>query len=121
MKKYWILKGLKIMFFVSIGVFLFGYIAMRLWNGLVPDLFNGPIINWCQAVGLLILSKIFFGGFGGRGWGGNKKCGAGNSHWRERFEEKMSKMTPEERENFKKKCGANYWNKNSEDTPIIKE
>lgn len=37
---------------------LFGYIIMWLWNSLMPDIFGLPIINYWQAVGLFILSKI---------------------------------------------------------------
>ncbi len=44
---------------------LFGFIIMWLWNGLMPDIFGLTEINYWQGVGLLILSKILFGGFGG--------------------------------------------------------
>ncbi len=45
-------------------VFLFGYITMRLWNWLMPEIFELGAINYWQALGLLILAKILFGGFG---------------------------------------------------------
>lgn len=45
-------------------VFLFGYITMRLWNWLMPEIFGLGAINYWQALGLLILAKILFGGFG---------------------------------------------------------
>ncbi len=73
---------------------LFGWITMLLWNWLVPALFNGPVIGFWQALGLLLLCKILFGGFGG-------KHGGGRGHWKHRYYEKLSRMTPEERERFK--------------------
>ncbi|MTI30227.1 hypothetical protein [Xanthovirga aplysinae] len=44
---------------------LFGFIVMWLWNALMPELFGLKEINYWQAVGILILFKILFGGFGG--------------------------------------------------------
>ena len=44
-----------------------GFVVMSLWNGLMPAIFGLPPIGFWQAMGLLILSKILFGGFrGGR-------------------------------------------------------
>jgi len=45
-------------------VLLFGYITMRLWNWLMPEILGLGTINYWQALGLLILAKILFGGFG---------------------------------------------------------
>lgn len=44
---------------------LFGFIIMWLWNGLMPDIFGLPSVTYWQAVGLFILAKLIFGGFGG--------------------------------------------------------
>lgn len=43
---------------------LFGYLIMYLWNWLMPAIFGLTTITFWQAVGLCLLSKIFFGGFG---------------------------------------------------------
>ncbi len=40
---------------------LFGFIVMWLWNALMPTIFNLPEIGYWQAVGLVVLSHIFFG------------------------------------------------------------
>jgi hypothetical protein len=95
-------KGLKILMWTVGCVFfvlLFGYITMILWNWLIPTLFNGPIIQFWQALGLLLLSKILFGGFGGGHCGGGRHYG----QWKHRYYEKISGMTPEDRERFKAK------------------
>jgi hypothetical protein len=45
---------------------VFGLVVMSLWNWLMPTLFGWHVISYWQALGLLILSKILFGGFRGR-------------------------------------------------------
>lgn len=82
---------------------LAGYVVMSLWNWLMPALFGWRLITFWQAVGILILSKILFGGFrGGRGYGRNR-------YWRRRMMERWAQMTPEEREKFREgmraRCG----------------
>jgi hypothetical protein len=85
---------LKFVLFALLGVVVFGFIVMRLWNWLMPPLFGWHLLTFWQALGLLVLSKILFGGFRGRpGWGG--------MHYRRRMMERWEKMTPEEREKFR--------------------
>jgi hypothetical protein len=43
---------------------VFGALAQFLWNHLVPQLFHLPALGYWQAVGLLILGRLFFGRFG---------------------------------------------------------
>jgi len=72
---------------------MIGFVVMSLWNGLTPALFGWKVISYWQAVGLIILSRILFGGFRGAvGRGG---------HWRHRMMERCKQMTPEEREKFR--------------------
>lgn len=70
-------KGFKILFYILFGiavVFLIGYILMRLWNWLMPDLFGLPEIDYWKAMGILLLAKIIFG-FGGGGGHSKKEKG----------------------------------------------
>ena len=84
---------------------IFGLAALTalifvLWNWLVPSLFNGPVITFWQAIGILILSKILFSGV----WRHRSHySGYPHSEWRKRFEEKMKNMPDEEKERFKAK------------------
>ena len=69
MRKKWIfLAPVMIAIFVAIG----GQVVQHLWNWLLPELFGWRQITFWQAVGLLALSRILFGGggFGGRGMHG---------------------------------------------------
>jgi len=79
----------------------FGYVVMRLWNWLMPALFGLHGIGFWQAIGILVLSKILFGGFHGRH--------GGRGHWRSRMRGRWARMTPEEREKFRQsmrgRCG----------------
>lgn len=77
------------------------FIAMSLWNWLMPELFGLKPITFWQTAGLLVLSRLLLGGFRGR---------SGPRHWRHRMMERWEKMTPEERERFREglrngRCG----------------
>ncbi len=97
----------KILIMVMIGIALmigFGIGTMYLWNWLIPVLFNGPVITFWQTVGLLVLSKILFSGFGRGG-----HCSGGHrGPWRPYWKEKWSAMSPDDRERFKEKM-KNKW------------
>lgn len=93
MKRNWFLRGLKFVFFAILFLGVFTFVVMRLWNWLMPTLFGWHFITFWQALGILILSKILFGGFRGgpqRHW-----------RWRRRMMERWEQMTPEEREKFR--------------------
>jgi hypothetical protein len=83
-----------------IGLTVFGFIVKGLWNWLMPSLFALHAITFWQAVGLIVLSKILFGGF--RGGPGRRM------HWRGRWREKWERMSPEERERFSRGMGARF-------------
>jgi hypothetical protein len=83
--------------FVAIG----GEIVKLLWNGLLPPLFGWREVTFWQALGLLVLCRILFGGLGMHG---------GPRHgMRRRMAERWAAMTPEERERFRQgmreRCG----------------
>jgi hypothetical protein len=72
--------------------FLGGEIVMRLWNWLLPPLFGWRLIDFWQALGVLVLCRILFGG---HGWH------RGGSNVRRRVQERCGNMNPEEREKFR--------------------
>ena len=106
MKKFWIKKALMILVFGAIAVAVFGFIVMGLWNAILPAVLGVKAISFIQALGILLLSKILFGGFGGgRGW-------RGNMAWKQKMKQRWDTMTPEEREKFKaewkNRCGGRW-------------
>jgi len=105
MRLWWLMKILKVIGVVAVASLALGFIVMALWNALIPALFKGPAVTFWQAVGLLLLSHILL-----RGWGrGHHSNGWRRDRWKQRFEEKLAAMAPEEREKFKaewrKRCG----------------
>jgi hypothetical protein len=91
MTRFWIARGIKILIIAALAVVVFGYLVMTLWNWLLPTLAGWHAISFGQAIGLLVLARILFGGFRAHGGG----------HWRHRMHERWAKMTPEERERFR--------------------
>jgi hypothetical protein len=88
---------LGILLFIALG----GEIVRQLWNWLLPPLFGWRQITFWQAVGILALCRILFGGFGPHG--------SVRSNIRRRMAERWEHMTPEERERFRQglrgRCG----------------
>jgi hypothetical protein len=100
------LRVLKFLLFGLALATILGYVVMRLWNWLTPPLFGWHVITFWQALGILILSKILFGGFRGGFRGGPLR----GRYWRRRLMERWDQMTPEEREKFREtmrgRCGS---------------
>jgi hypothetical protein len=86
------IRGLKFLTFAIVVLAGCGFLVMYLWNWLVPPIFGLQMITFWQAIGLLVLSRVLFGGFRGRP--------GGRSHGRRHFLKRWAAMTPEERERF---------------------
>src|SRR5258708_1183059 len=95
-----VVKGIKIGVFGIMGAIVFGFIVKSLWNVLVPPIIGWHTITFWQALGLLLLSKILFGGF-------HRHGGRDHGRWKQRMKDRWEQMTPEEREKFRKgmRCG----------------
>ena len=94
-KKWFFLAPIILAGFIAIG----GEVVLSLWNWLLPALFGARQITFWQAVGLLALCRILFGGMGGRGF----------HRSRQRMAENWERITPEEREKLRQgmrsRCG----------------
>ena len=62
---------------------LFGYGFMLLWNWLMPDVFDLPSLSYWQGVGILVMAKLLFGNFEGKGH--KKHSIKPRKHFRERM------------------------------------
>jgi len=98
MKRFWILKGLKLLVFLGAALAVFGYAVMALWNAVLPQVTGLHAIGYGQALALLVLARLLFGSFRGRRHGG--------WHWRHRMRARWEQMTPEERERFRASFAA---------------
>lgn len=101
MKRYWLMKALKMAVFAVLAIGALGLVVMGLWNWLAPDLFGGHTIGFVQALGLFALSRLLIGGL--RGHGGR------HMHWRHRVAERWDHMTEDERakvrDGMRQRCG----------------
>ena len=79
---------------IALFTFIGGVFVQLLWNWLTPPLFGLPQITFWQALGLLALCRILFGGLGVGGSSGSRMRHRMNEHW--------EGMTPEERERFRR-------------------
>ncbi len=93
--------------FIVVGLIaLAGFVVMEMWNWLMPAIFGLGVITFWQALGIIILSKILFGGFRMGGCGGC--CGYGykhGGHWKHKFKHKWANMSDEDKEKWRKKFG----------------
>ncbi len=110
MKMYRVWKAVKILAFVIVASVAFGFAIMQLWNWLVPAIFGWKQVTFVQAIGLLVLSKILFGGF-------HRHVG-GRPGWKRHMNERWAQMSPEERERFRSGMrGRRGWRCGGADEP----
>jgi Ca2+/H+ antiporter, TMEM165/GDT1 family len=115
MKRFWFKKGLMFITLFLAAIIVFGAIVMGLWNAILPAVIGVKAITFIQALGILVLSKILFGGFGRRGgWQRGR-----HDQWKNNMREKFASMTPQEKEKFKSewknRCGGRGWRMDTED------
>lgn len=79
----------------ALGVFVFGEIVMLLWNNVLVPVLHVSTVTFWQGLGILVLSKILFSSFGGRG-------GSRHDNWKQRM--MWNNMTAEQKEKFKEEC-----------------
>ena len=81
---------------------LFTFAVHALWNGVLVNVVAVKAISYGQALGLLVLAKILFGGFPGRRGGGGRG-------WRGRMmARKWKSMDPEQREQMREEMRRRF-------------
>lgn len=76
-------------------------VVMLLWNALIPSLFNGPVLGYWQAAGILLLSHLLLRGtpvYGMRAWRRRVKR-------RRRWKQRLASMSAQERAEFCNELG----------------
>src|SRR6516165_1325047 len=97
MKRKWIWIAPLAILGIVLFAYLGGEIVMLLWNWLLPPLFGWRALTFWQALGLLVLCRVRFGGLGGHGPGP-----------KQRWNRRCRKITPEEREKFRQAMADGY-------------
>jgi hypothetical protein len=92
-----------LLLFIAIG----GTVVQMLWNWLLPPMFGWPSVGFWQALGLLALCRILFGGrtfhFGPRSGMGRRIADRIADRVSQRMAERWDAMTPEERERLRQR------------------
>ncbi|MDQ2795131.1 MAG: hypothetical protein M3Y12_14160 [Bacteroidota bacterium] len=105
-RKFWLLRGLRFFFFAALFIAVAGFATQALWNWLMPALFRLPTITLGQTFGLLLLSRILFGGGRAGGWARKRR------EWQQRMAGRLENLSPEAREKFRQqmrsRCGTGW-------------
>ena len=99
-------KFLLIPFAVAGMVFLLGTVVQYLWNNILTPVAGVGALSFWQAVGLLVLCRLLFGGFGGGrrgGWGGRHRGGP-PAHLQERWMQMSDEERARFQEEWKQRC-----------------
>ncbi len=86
-----------------------GFAVQWLWNWLLPPLFGWHLVTFWQALGMLLLCRILFGGLGRHGggkhrWGGERRDRKGDCD--SRTPEERQQMREQFRERLRKRWGG---------------
>lgn len=84
--------GLKYVFWFLVLVAILSAGVLLLWNWLIPELFNGKMINYWQALGILALARLLTGI--GR---------VGSGHMKHKIASHWHALPREEKEELRKK------------------
>jgi hypothetical protein len=85
---------------IPMGIAALGWLVMLLWNWLMPSLFIGAQqVDYCQALGILLLSKILFGSFHGR-------CHGRHQQWENMSQEEREQMKDHFKNRWSKWCSS---------------
>ena len=108
MRRKWVFIPLALVggvLFVAVG----GEVVRLLWNWLLPPLFGWREVTFWQALGILVLCRILFGGFGGHGHARGGLRGRMAGRMADRVADRWQAMSPEDRERFRQRlrerCG----------------
>lgn len=102
------MKNLSCKFRLLIPLIILGIAALLalavlgLWNGVLTDVLDVKAITYWQALGILVLARILFGGFPRRGGG------FGPPWMRYRMMRQWQSMTPEQREQMRQEMRARF-------------
>jgi len=86
------MKTLTVFKYIGFGMLGAGFLflviwgVMALWNCLIPDVFNGPVLSYWQTFGLFFLSKILLTGIAPHA----RQDKRSKKEWRSKFRDKFA-------------------------------
>ncbi len=92
-----------ILFIIGLGGLL-SFAVMWLWNQVLVPVTGIREVDFWQALGLLILCRILFGGFRGGPWKRGPGSGSRHSKWREKWQSMSEEDRQELKKRWKEKC-----------------
>lgn len=92
MRNFKLWKVLKVVLILFAVILVFGFGTMTIWNCVMPAIFGLKTVTFWQALGLVALGRILFGGF--------PRTGGGPRGWKRHMADRWANMTPEDRERF---------------------
>ncbi len=112
-----IAKGLAFALLFAAFVLLAALVVMFLWNTILPDVTGWKALTFRQALGLLVLSRILFGGrHGGRRWREHRERPP--TSWRDKWRSMSDEEREKLRSDWRSRCGwegpQNKWKKEEE-------
>ena len=90
--------------FFLLLLFLLPLAIRALWNGILPEIMNVSTITYWQALGIFVLSRILFGGFGGGKDYRGKKSSIGRAGWKEKFMNMSDEQKAAFKQRWKDRC-----------------
>jgi len=100
MKGNWFLMGLKFTLGVIAFFMVLAWVIMQLWNGLVPRISGWSMLNYNDALVLLVLVRLLVGF---KFWG--------SRFLKHKFGHKWSRLSDEEREDLREKFKSKWCQK----------
>lgn len=97
-------KGIFIALLFAGALLLFGTVVMFLWNAIVAPVTGVGTLTFWQALGLLLLSRILFGGWGRRWRGRHGPSEGRRSHWREKWKNMSEEERARYRQAWRERC-----------------
>lgn len=94
--------GLKYLFWFLVLVAILTMAVMLLWNWLIPEFFNGKMINYWQAMGILVLARLLTG-----------LGKAGSDHWKYKMRNGWNSLSSDEKQQLREKF-RDKWCRNTE-------
>ena len=89
--------------FVLAVAALLGLAVYGLWNGVLTEVVNVKAVTYWQALGILVLARILFGGFPGR------RGGPFGPPWgRRMMMKRWESLTPEQREKMREEMRQRF-------------